>query len=147
MWGLIFLPVYCFQLAPGELFPLKLQSIDELGHDVVTVVFGSEVDQVNSTSKVLLDNIVSVLLPNSSVWFSFHTQNNTVKEKRKIQFVDPFSALINGYSFEMELQQCHPGFRFSNKFQRCVCDETLDAVQRYDGLSGGVTLNFRALDG
>ena len=118
---------------------MNLNARDELGHDVTTTVFVSEADQVNSTSKVLLDDILYVLSPNETVLFSFHvrealyneSKDSTMGEKRKIQFVDPYSTLINGYSFQMELQTCHPGFKFSNDFQRCVCDTTLDAVQRY----------------
>ena len=119
------------QIAPGENFRLNLHALDELGHDITTIVFAAEVDQVNSTSKILLEDNMYVLSPNETVSFSFTVPETLyAKEKRKIQFVDPYSTLINGYSFEMELQTCHPGFKFSKKHQRCVCNRDLHAVQR-----------------
>jgi len=127
-----------FQLAPGEDFPLDLQAVDELGHEVTSVVFVSEIDQVNDTSNAILKDDIYVLSPNETVPFSItvpetlynETKNNKVKEKRKIQFSDPFSTLINGYSFDVELQTCRPGFIFSKDSQSCVCNTELDAVQR-----------------
>ena len=115
---------------------MNLQAVDELGNEVITIVFVSQVDQVNKTSKVLLDNILYVLSPKETVPFSFfepetlYNETKSKKEKRKIQFVDPYSTLMNGYLFEMELQDCHPGFKYSNHSQRCVCDTDKEGVQR-----------------
>ena len=127
------------QIAPSENFPLNLHALDELGHEITTIVFASEVDQVNSTSKILLESNMYVLSPNETVSFSFTVPEtlyneigkNHVKKNRTIQFVDPYSTLINGYSFEMELQTCHPGFKISPNRQRCVCNTPgVHAVQR-----------------
>ena len=118
---------------------MNLQARDELGHKVITTVFVSEVDQVNQTSKLLLDDILYVLSPNETVPFSFLVsktlyhktiESKTLEQKPRIQFVDPYSTLINGYWFEMELQDCHPGFVFSDDSKKCVCDTGHEGVQR-----------------
>lgn len=128
-----------FQLAPGENFPLNLQGVDELGHNVYTIAFVSEADNVNSSSKLLLQDVLYVLSPNSSSTpFSFRvpetlynkTHNRKDKDKRKIRFVDFFSTLQNGYSFELELQLCRPGFHYSNDSQTCKCNKDLAGIMR-----------------
>ena len=118
---------------------MNLQTRDELGNEVGTSVFATDTDQVNSTSKVLLNGVFYVLAPNKTVPFSFLVQkplyhktieNKTPKQKRKILFVDPYSTLGNGYFFKMELQDCHPGFVFSDDSKNCVCDTSHEGVQR-----------------
>ena len=123
---------------PGEHYQLSLQALDELGHDVITIVIVSEVDQGNSTSNILLDDVMYVLSPNATVPFSYsepetlysETETKEVKVPRTVQFVDPFSTLINGHSFHLELQKCSPGFNFSRGLRKCVCNMNLNAIQR-----------------
>ena len=128
------------QLAPGQNFPLNLHAVDELGHDVYAIAFASEADNVNSTSKLLLQNILYALSPNSSstVPFSFQVpealyneiQHRNDKDKRKIQFVDFFSTLQNVYSFELELQPCRAGFHYSADSKTCKCNKELAGIMR-----------------
>jgi len=130
------------QLAPGQNFLLNLHAVDELGHNVYAIAFASEADNVdvNSTSKLLLQNILYALSPNSSnsVPFSFQvpealynkTHRRKDKDKRKIQFVDFFSTLQNGYSFELELQPCRPGFFYSADSKTCKCNKELAGIMR-----------------
>ena len=121
---------------PGQHLPLNLQALDELGQDVITIVFVSEDDQGNSSSKMLLDNVMYVLSPNETVPLSFsapktlYSEIRTKEVKRTVQFVDQFSTLINGHRFYLELQPCHPGFTFSKERQKCVCNKEKDAIQR-----------------
>lgn len=132
------LKLFTFQLAPGEELPLDLQAVDELGHEVTAIILVSELDQNNETSRVLFDDVLHVLSLNETVSFSFMEEdtlyNETVEHKfegkRKIQFVAPYSTLINGYSFDLELQTCRPGFVFSKKRQKCVCNKKHNGVQR-----------------
>lgn len=129
-----------FQLAPGEYFPLNLEALDELGHEIATIVYVADINEGNSTShsEILLEDALYVLSPNETIPFSFtepealynETKASKLKAKRRIQFVAPYSTLINRYSFEMELQACHPGFIFSKDSQKCVCNTKLSAVQR-----------------
>ena len=127
-----------FQLAPGEHFPLNLEALDELGHEITTIVYVADINEGNSTSEILLEDALYVLSPNETIPFSFtepealynETKESKLKAKRRIQFVAPYSTLINRYSFEMELQACHPGFIFSKDSQKCVCNTKLSAVQR-----------------
>jgi len=130
------------KLAPGQNFLLNLHAVDELGHNVYAIAFASEADNVdvNSTSKLLLQNILYALSPNSSssVPFSFQvpealynkTHGRKDKDKRKIQFVDFFSTLQNGYSFELELQPCRPGFFYSADSKTCKCNKELAGIMR-----------------
>ena len=127
-----------FQLAPGEHFPLNLEALDELGHEITTIVYVADINEGNSTSEILLEEALYVLSPNETIPFSFtepealynETKERKLKAKRRIQFVAPYSTLINRFSFEMELQACHPGFIFSKDSQKCVCNTKLSAVQR-----------------
>ena len=117
---------------------LNLQGVDELGHKVYTIAVVSESDNVNRTSKLLLNNIMYVLSPNesSTVPFSFrvpetlYNEKYNKKDKRTIQFVDFFSTLQNGYSFELELESCRPGFYYSSDSQMCVCNKSISGVMR-----------------
>jgi len=131
------------QLAPGQNFPLNLHAFDELGHNVYAIAFASEDDNVrgNSTSKLQLQNVLYALPSNSSnsVPFSFQVSealyNKTCHRKdkvdrRNIQFVDFFSALQNGYSFEVELQPCLPGFLYSVDSKTCICNKELAGIMR-----------------
>ena len=128
------------QLSPGQNFPLNLHAVDELEHNVYAIAFASEADNVNSSSKLLLQNILYALSPNgsSTVPLSFQvteTLYNKIhhgkdKGKRKIQFVDFFSTLQNVYSFELELQKCPPGFDYSKDTKRCKCNKELAGVMR-----------------
>ena len=127
-----------FQLAPGENFPLNLKALDELGHEITTIVYAADINERNNTSEILLEDVLYVLSANETVPFSFtepetlynETKKSKLKAKRRIQFVAPYSTLINRYSFEMELQECHPGFIFSKDSQKCECDTKQSAVQR-----------------
>ncbi len=126
------------QLSPGQNYPLNLQGVDELGHNVLTIAFVSEADNVNSSSKLLLQNDLYVLSPNetSTVPFSFrvpqtlYNETHNRKDKRKIRFVDFMSTLANGYSFELELQMCRPGFHYSIDSQTCECNKELAGIMR-----------------
>ena len=117
---------------------MSLQAIDELGQEVIAAIFVSEVVQVNSTSKISLDHILYVFRPNKTIPFLFRVpeasynkiKNKEVRVNRTIQFSDIFSGLPNGYSFDVELQTCRPGFVFSRDRQKCVCNTQLDAIQR-----------------
>ena len=77
------------------------------------------------------------ITPEKRVPFSFTVPKTLYDETRNkmqtriIQFVDPFSTLGNGYSFEMELQPCLPGFKYEDHTQGCVCDTDHFGVQRY----------------
>lgn len=125
--------VTLFQLAPGQNFPLNLHAVDELGHHTITLAFVSEADNVNSASKLQLQNILYVLRPDTSstVPFSFkvpealynETRHRKDKDKRKIQFMDILSTLENKVSFELELQACRPGFHYSPKSEVCECNK------------------------
>lgn len=135
----IFIVTPPLQLAPGQNFPLNLHAVDELGHNVYAIAFASEADKVNSKSKLLLQNILYSLSPNSSstVPFSFHVPEELYNEiqggkekKRNIQFVDFFSTLQNVYSFELELQPCRPGFHYSTDSKTCECDKKRDGIMR-----------------
>lgn len=125
------------KLSPGESSQLNLQAIDELGHEVITTIFVS-VSQVNCSSKVWLKDVLYVLFPNKKMSFSFHqpqesykkTKECKVNKKRMIQLVDPYSTLMNGDRFELELEMCLPGFVFSNVLQRCICDKNVTAIER-----------------
>ncbi|KAL9984155.1 hypothetical protein ACROYT_G006421 [Oculina patagonica] len=128
------------KLSPGQNYPLNLQGVDELGHNVLTIAFVSEADNVNSSSKLLLQNDLYVLSPNetSTVPFSFrvpqtlYNETHNRKDKRKIRFVDFMSTLANGYSFELELQMCRPGFHYSIDSQTCECNKELAGIMRCD---------------
>ena len=121
---------------PGEHHPLSLQALDELGQEVITIVLVSEDDQGKSSSQMLLHDVLYVLSPNGTVPLSFSAPSTLYSEienkevKRTIQFVDPFSTLINAHRFYLELQPCHPGFTFSKDLRKCVCDKKIDAIQR-----------------
>ena len=122
---------------PGEDLPLSLQALDELGQEVIAIVFVSEDDQGNSSSKMLLHDVMYVLSPHETVPLSFSAPEALYSEieknkevKRTLQFVDPFSTLINGHRFSLELQSCHPGFTFSKDLRKCVCNKKMDAIQR-----------------
>ena len=122
---------------PGERHPLSLQALDELGQEVIAIVFVSEDDQGNSSSKMLLHDVMYVLSPHETVPLSFSAPEALYSEieknkevKRTLQFVDPFSTLINGHRFYLELQSCHPGFTFSKDLRKCVCNKKMDAIQR-----------------
>lgn len=102
------------------------------------MVYVSEVGQVsNYTSEVLLGYTMYAITPEKRVPFSFTVPKTLYDETRNkmqtriIQFVDPFSTLGNGYSFEMELQSCLPGFKYEDHTQGCVCDTDHFGVQRY----------------
>ena len=102
------------------------------------IAFASEAAKVNSTSKLLLQNILYALSPNSSstVPFSFKVPDALYdeiqgrKHKRTIQFVDFFSTLQNVYSFELELQPCGPGFHYSTDSKTCECNKSLAGIMR-----------------
>ena len=102
------------------------------------MVYVSEVGQVsNYTSEVLLGYTMYAITPEKRVPFSFTVPKTLYDETRNkmqtriIQFVDPFSTLGNGYSFEMELQPCLPGFKYEDHTKGCVCDTDHFGVQRY----------------
>ena len=123
---------------PGEYYPLSLQAIDELGQKKIAIVIASEIDKVNSTGSILLDDISYLLFPKRTVIpFSFQVPEKTYNEsvqkekvKRNIKFVDPLSILTNSHSFYLEIQPCYPGFIFSRNRKRCICDTNLEAIQR-----------------
>ena len=121
---------------PGEHLPLSLQALDELGQDVITTVFVSEDDQGNSSSKIVLNDVLYVLFLNGTVPLSFsapaalYSEIEAKEVKRTLQFVDQYSTLINGHRFYLELQPCYPGFTFSKDRRKCVCDTKIDAIQR-----------------
>ena len=123
---------------PGELFPLNLEAVDELRQDVITTILVSEVNPVNDSSKILLDNIMYVSFPNVPTRFSFRvpeaiyndTSNKGVRVKQTLQFTDPFSTLKNGHTFNLEIQKCRPGFVFSRESKKCVCDRKRDGIER-----------------
>ena len=75
-----------------------------------------------------------MVFPNESVPFSFRltegVYNKTLKKKRKIMFTNVYSTLINSFSVELELRDCHPGFIFSDDLKKCVCNTELEGVQR-----------------
>lgn len=105
-----------------------------------TTAFVAEEGSSDNTSKLMLSNVLYVLSPNksSTVSFSFNApetvyneaQNRGEKNRRRIQFVDIFSTLPNGYSFEMELQTCPPGFNFNKDTKTCECNRKLPGISR-----------------
>jgi len=115
------------QLALGQSFPLNLHAVDELGHLTTTLVLVS--DNVKWTSK--LPNMAYLLTPNSSntVPLRFNASEKSsmeirlrkVRDKRKIPILDLFSTLKNRVFFELELQECRPGFRYSPE-RKAVCE-------------------------
>ena len=121
------------QLAPGQNVPLNLHAVDELGHPTFALGFVSEAVSVNSTSMLLLPNWVYGLFPDNSstVPFSFKAPKEVYNEirhrkdkaKRKIQIMDIFSTLENEFFFDLELQECRPGFQYSPKSKVCECDK------------------------
>ena len=120
-------------LAPGETFLLNLHAVDELGHPTIALAYASEASNVNRTSKLQLQNMFHLLGPDNSstIPFSFkapeklyneiHQRKNN--EKRKIQVKDIFSSLENEFFFELDLQECPPGFQYSWKRNVCECNK------------------------
>ena len=120
---------------------MNLQAVDELGNNVYAIAAVVEADNVDSTSKLLLQNFLYVLSPNNSstVPFSFRVsetlynetaRNKKDKDKRKILFVDFLSTLQNEYSFELELKLCRPGFYYSKDLKTCKCNDKQAGVMR-----------------
>jgi len=127
------------QLAPGQTFPLNLHAVDELGHLTTTLALVSEADNINSTSKLQLQNKFHLLWANnfSTIPFSFHVsetlyngiKHGNDKDKRKIQVMDIFSTIENKFFFELELQTCRPGFQYSAKNKVFDCQKQTDILR------------------
>ena len=119
------------QLAPGQILPLNLHAVDELGHLTATLAFLSEAENVNITSKLQLQNAFYGLGANnfSTISFSFNApeklyneiKQRNIKHKRKIQVKDIYSTFENEFFFDLELQTCRPGFQYSSKRKICEC--------------------------
>ena len=69
------------------------------------------------------------LTNSSTIPFSYNAPEKLYKEirhrndkdKRKILVMDIFSSLENEFFFELELQECRPGFQYSPKREVCEC--------------------------
>lgn len=123
---------------PGENYPLILQALDELGQDAMALVTVSEIDQVKSTSSISLGNNAYRPSCCKATPFSFQVpektyteiENKNAKVNLDFLFVDLVSVWTNNHFLQLEVKPCRPGFIFSRDLKRCVCNTTLEAIQR-----------------
>ena len=131
------------RISPGESVQLTIIAVDELGNAIHSVSSARSIAkfQNGSTTTNHLDvaNRYYVLNPHSldkNITLSYKISDQYYQAisdgniTHEIQFIDSYSSFVASASLKIKPILCRPGFRYASDQKDCVCDTSIQYVER-----------------